>query len=176
MHNQPTNQQTKRKNLDNRWWVIFVYLVSLGILLLGAINAPYSYDDPRLVVGFWVTEALVIIMLVLATWRLFPVSRIGLRRPELHRPLRLIPLGILLIAAMTVWLYIRLTLHPAIMLDNLLSLRILRTTLLVGVSEEWMYRGILLAALCHWFGFRRGVLFSLLLFGVLHLFNVISGM
>lgn len=176
MHDQPANQPAPGDKLDKRGWVIIVYLASLAILLLGAIRAPYEYGDPRLVAGFWITEVLVILVLALATWRFVPMARIGLRRPVLYRPRRLIPMGILLAASIAVWLYIRLTLHPAIMLDNLLSLRILRTTLLVGVSEEWMYRGILFAALCRWFGFRRGVLFSLLMFGVLHLFNIISGM
>lgn len=166
----------KIHKLDNRWWVVAVYLASLGILLLGALHAPYNYDDPRLVAGFWVTETIVVLMLWLATWRLFPASRIGLRRPVLVNAFQLIPLGLLVAASIVVWLYIRLTLHPAIMLDNLLSLRILRTTLLVGISEEWMYRGILLAALSRWFGLRRGIFISLFLFGVLHLFNIISGM
>lgn len=164
------------RQLDNRWLVALVYLVSLSLLLLGAMHAPYSYGDPRLVAGFWLTELVVALMLLLATWAFFPAGRIGLRRPRLVRPRQLLPLLLLVGAAIAVWAYVRVTLHPAIVIDNILSLKILRTTLLVGVSEEWMYRGLLLAVLSRWFGLRRGAMFSLLLFGALHLFNLISGM
>lgn len=170
-----TNRQDIRL-LDKRWLVVLIYLGSLALLLRGAIDAPYNYGDPRLVAGFWLTELLVALMLLFATLAFFPPGRIGLRWPSLYRPWQLVPLMLLVAAAIGVWAYVRLTLHPAIMLDNKLSLHILRTTLLVGVSEEWMYRGLLLAALCRWFGLRRGAFISLLLFGALHLFNLFSGM
>lgn len=162
--------------LDKHWLVILVYLVSLALLLRGAIHVSYSYGDPRMVAGFWSTELLVALMLLLATLAFFPAARIGLRWPHLDKPWQLLPLLLLVGSAMGVWVFVRVTLHPAIMLDNKLSLKILRTTLLVGVSEEWMYRGLLLAALSRWFGLRRGALVSLLLFGALHLLNMISGL
>lgn len=174
--NNPNTMQADIRQLDKPWLVLLVYLISLVLLLMGAINAPYGYGDPQLVAGFWITELVVALMLLLATWAFFPAGRIGLRMPQLVRPWQLMPLLLLLGSAVAVWAFVRLTLHPAILLDNVLSLKILRTTMLVGVSEEWMYRGLLLAALSRWFGLRRGALLSLFLFGALHLFNLVSGM
>jgi membrane protease YdiL (CAAX protease family) len=59
--------------------------------------------------------------------------------------------------------------------DAFTSLLLLRTTLLVGLNEEWLFRGLALAAFSHWWGWRRGWLAALLAFGCLHLLNLIGG-
>jgi membrane protease YdiL (CAAX protease family) len=169
------SEQADLRFLDKRWLVILVYLISLGLLLRGALLINYHYGAAPYVVRFWTTELQVAILLFIATLFFFPAARIGWRRSQWVNGGQVLPMLILIGTAMAVWGIARIV-HPSyIAIDNHLSFLILRTTVLVGLSEEWMYRGLLLTALVRWLGVRRGALLSLFLFGLLHLLNIAAG-
>jgi membrane protease YdiL (CAAX protease family) len=158
-----------------RWHLLpLLYLGSLGLLLYGLLVSPFPYTDPRFVVGYFPTQVAVLLLL-LATFALVPGASVGLRRPALVSLRQVVPLALLVAAAFFGWLSARLTLPPGAPVDNGLSLGVLRTTLLVGVTEEWVYRGLALAFLWRLLGPRRGAYLALLLFGLLHLLNIAAG-
>ena len=163
------------RNLDSPVLVAVFYLASIGLLLLGAIRSAYEYTDPRFVVDYFGTELQVAVLLLFATIAFFPAARIGLRGPELENGPKIIPLAIVFAVAIAGWIVSRLTVPAEVSIDSAMSLRILRTTLFVGVTEEWMYRGLLFVSLSRWLGLRRGAYSSLLLFGALHLLNIAAG-
>jgi membrane protease YdiL (CAAX protease family) len=168
-------EQSELRLLDKRWLVGLIYLISLGLLLHGALHINNHYGSAPFVVRFWTTELQVAILLIVSTLAFFPAARIGLRPIQWGNARQALPILILTGTAMVVWCIARFSQPAYVATDNILSLQILRTTLLVGLSEEWMYRGLLLVVLIRWFGTRRGALLSLLLFGVLHLLNLVAG-
>lgn len=157
------------------WHLVpLLYLATMSVLLFGIATSPYPYTDPRFVVGFFWTEAAVAILL-LATFALVPGAEVGLRRPALVDGALVVPLAVLVATALGGWLAARLTLPAGAVVDGALSLGILRTTLLVGLTEEWVYRGLVFAALSRWLGLRRGAYLALVAFGLLHLLNMAAG-
>ncbi len=175
MTEQSHNEQTELRLLDKRWLVLLVYLVSLGLLLRGMLIFNQHYGSAPYVVRFWTTELQVAILLFFSTLVFFPAARIGLRPIQWINARDVLPILILTGFAMGVWWLVRYMQPNYVAIDNVLSLQILRTTLLVGLTEEWMYRGLLLVVLIRWCGTRRGALLSLLLFGLLHLLNLTAG-
>jgi membrane protease YdiL (CAAX protease family) len=76
---------------------------------------------------------------------------------------------------MGLWWFLRSSLPADVPAHDRLALLVLRTTLLVGLNEEWLFRGLLLAAFCRWWGLRRGSVAALLAFGAFHLLNMAAG-
>lgn len=157
------------------WAVLLVYLGSVALLLWGLLRSPYAYSDPRFVVHYLGTEVQVALLCTAVTLLALPAARVGLRLPRLHQPRLLLPFATLLAVALAVWAVRRLQMNAPLPPDAVPAWHVLRTTLLVGVTEEWVYRGVLFAALSHWLGLRRGAVLSLLLFGALHLMNMAAG-
>ncbi len=172
---QPASAETRPQNLDNRLLVLGIVGGALLIYLGGALLSPYTYGDPAFVMDYFKTELLVTGYLWLVTTALFPADRLGFRWPQLARIRQLLPvLGFFLVTVAS-WLYMRLSLADGTPVDNHQSLLILRTTSVVGLTEEWLFRGLLLAALCRWLGLRLGALLALLSFGCFHLINLAVG-
>ncbi len=163
------------RNLDNRLLVAAVFVIAMAIYLHGALHSEHPYGDPRFVVEYFATEVKVAAFLLLATVLFFPPERIGFRRPQFGQVRHLLPLAVLLACAVGAWFAARLSLPAGVTIDHESSLLVLRTTLLVGLTEEWIFRGLLLAALCRWLGARRGAFSALLLFGAFHLLNIAAG-
>lgn len=69
----------------------------------------------------------------------------------------------------------RLSLPEGVAPDAAHAWLFLRSTVLVGINEEWIFRGLLLAAFCRWWGLRRGAVIALICFGGFHLLNVAAG-
>lgn len=166
---------TRLRNLDNRVLVAAVFVIAMGLYLHGALQSEHPYGDPRFVIEYFATELAVAVFLFLSTAAFFPAARIGFRRPQSGKARHWLPLAILLACAIGGWVAARLTLPAGAAIDNGSSLLVLRTTLLVGLTEEWIFRGLLLAALCRWLGARRGAFSALLLFGAFHLLNIAAG-
>ena len=59
--------------------------------------------------------------------------------------------------------------------DTAHSWLVLRSTVLVGINEEWIFRSLLLAAFCRWWGLRLGAIVALISFGAFHLLNMAGG-
>jgi membrane protease YdiL (CAAX protease family) len=157
------------------WHLVpLLYLASMGVLLYGTATSPWPYTDPRFVTGFFGVQVAVLVLL-LPTFLLVPAWKVGLRRPALVDGGLVVPMAVMLGASFAAWLAARLTLPAGAVVDRSMALGILRTTALVGVTEEWVYRGLVFAFLARWLGLRRGAYLALLLFGVLHLLNMAAG-
>lgn len=171
----PTVAPSAASARPERWHLLpAVYLASLAILLTGILVSPWPYSDPRFVVEYAWTEAAVLLLL-LSTPLMVPARALGLRRPRLVQPALAVPMAVMVAAALAGWLTARLTLPEGATVDHGLALPILRTTVLVGITEEWVYRGLALAFLARRFGLRRGAYLALVLFGLLHLLNIAGG-
>jgi membrane protease YdiL (CAAX protease family) len=170
----------RMRRLDSRLLVWMVVTAATALFVLGLLRAPYPYADPRFAVALFDTEVQVTLLLAVATALWFPGRRMGLRAPRLAPPRaaairRVAPLVLLLLAAAGAWAVARLSLPAGAAFDDGLSWRVLRTTALVGVNEEWLFRGLLLAAFCRWWGLRRGAIAASLAFGAFHVINVLAG-
>jgi membrane protease YdiL (CAAX protease family) len=155
-----------------RWCWAFVVLVA--IFLGGELLSPVPYTDP----GLWshisapgdggtgVAGGTVL---------LFPARHIGLRAPVWAGLMRAWPLLVLVVVALDAWVATRASVPAKVSLNTLDALMVLRTTVVVGLNEEWIFRGLMLAALCRWFGWRRGAYCSMVLFGALYLLNAAAG-
>lgn len=144
------------------------------VFLAGIVLSPHPYADPRFVVGFVTTELIVTALLV-ASLALFPAAAVGLRAPVVARGRWLAPAVILSAVAFAAWVAARRALPPDAGFDTQASWLVLRTTALVGVNEEWIFRGVLLAAFARWWGLRRGAFAALFMFGSFHLLNMAAG-
>lgn len=170
------------RGLDSPLTVLGVFAALVAMFVIGLQRSTAPYGDVRFVVDFFGTEVQVAIFLALATLVFFPAARLGLRLPQGRgfdapgwRGLQpLLPMAALLAVGAACWAATRWSL-PAGAADGVPAWQILRTTALVGVNEEWMFRGLLLAALCRWWGWRRGVWAAMAAFGGFHVLNVIAG-
>lgn len=165
----------RMRRLDSRLLVAAVVAAATALLVLGLLRAPYPYEDPRFVVALFDTEVQLVLLLAVTTALWFPARRLGLRAPRLVAIRRVAPLAVLLLGAAAAWAVARLTLPAGTAFDDGLSWRVLRTTALVGVNEEWLFRGLLLAAFCRWWGLRRGAIAASLAFGAFHAINALAG-
>jgi len=163
------------RNLDNPVLVAAVCFAASALYLHGAVRSEYTYGDARFVVDYFATEVRVTILLALGTITLFPPDRIGLRWPRFVNGGQARPALALAFAALAGWGATRLTAPAGTLVDNAISLQVFRTTLLVGLTEEWIFRGLLLAALCRGLGLRRGAVAAVVLFGLFHLTNIAAG-
>ena len=156
--------------------MVGLYAVSVALLVGGLSLHGGHYADSAFVNGYLITQLVLAIVLLAASRTLLEPTAIGMRRPRMRRPVLLLPAGLLAAAAVLAWVLARLALPEAGSTDPGLTLRNALTAMLVGFTEEWMYRGLLLAFLCRRYGLRRGALAALLLFGILHLVNLGAGL
>jgi membrane protease YdiL (CAAX protease family) len=162
-------------NLDRRGLVLGVVAIAIAVFAAGLVYSPVPYTDPRFAIEFFTTEVVVTGLLTVATVAFFPADRLGLRAPPADRLKGAWPLGVLVLAAVLARAAAVNGLPDGVVVDPDRIGLVLRTTALVGINEEWIFRGLLPAALCRWLGFRRGVYASLLAFGAFHLINLLGG-
>lgn len=169
------SEKARLQRLDRVWPALAVpgLIVVLSLYHLSSITA--RYDDPHFIAGLFMSELVVAVYLLLAVLLFFPPDRIGLRLPQAHKQQQLLPLAILMMTTLACWLTMRLSLPASTIVDNKLSLGLLKTTLLVGFNEELMFRGLVMAALSRYMGLRKGALISLMLFGLVHMSNTLIG-
>jgi uncharacterized protein len=163
------------RNLDNRLLVSAVFVAAMALYLFGALQSEYAYGDTRFAIGYFTTELQVAAFLLVVTIVFLPARRIGFRRPQRGSARGLWPFTVFMLIAMGAWIAARLSVPSNVAVDNETSLLILRTTLLVGLTEEWIFRGLLLAALSRWLGLRRGAAVAVAMFGLFHLLNIVAG-
>lgn len=153
-----------------------VLALAFALLAWGEIRATDSYTSPAFVIGYVWTELQVSALLLVATALFWPPRRLGLRLPLAPTPrTHALPLALLVTLALGARLWAAAQVAADATPDAATSVLLLRTTLLVGVNEEWLFRGVALAAFSHWWGWRRGWLAALLAFGCLHLLNLLGG-
>ena len=162
-------------NLDRRGLVLGVVAIAIAVFAAGLVYSPVPDTDPRFAIEFFTTEVVVTGLLTMATVGFFPADRLGLRAPRADRLKGAWPLGVLVLAAVLARAAAVNGLPDGGVVDPDRIGLVLRTTALVGINEEWIFRGLLPATLCRWLGFRRGVYASLLAFGAFHLINLLGG-
>ena len=163
------------RRLDRPVLVLGVAALGFAVMLAGLLASPHPYGTTAFVVDFVVAEAVLAAMLLGIVLALFPASRLGLGAPRDVDVRRIAPLALLLAACIGAWLAARAALPAGASADAATSLRVLRTTALVGFAEELLFRGLLLAAFWRWWGARRGALAAVVVFGSFHLLNVAGG-
>ena len=165
----------RERHLDSLPRVFAVIAAALGLYVWGAIRSPYKYTDPDFVLAYFPTELQVAVLLLGATFAWFPAKSVGWRAPSPVLSRGGLPLLLLLLAAAGAWLGVRLSLPADAGTDMHRTLQVLGTTVLVGINEEWLFRGLVLAALCRRLGLKRGALLATVLFGTFHMMNVVAG-
>ncbi|MFZ4621648.1 MAG: CPBP family intramembrane glutamic endopeptidase [Bacteroidota bacterium] len=174
--NEETSQVNPRlRNLDNPFLIGAVYLASMAILTYGEIRSSVPYTDPMFVVEYFWTELLVAGLLLLATAFFLDWKRIGFTLPMFTDIKKLLPLLLVTGAGFLASLIGYLTLPAGVNYDLMSALSVWRTTAVVGLTEEWMYRGILFVFFSRWFGMKKGAFTAMLFFGILHLINMVGG-
>lgn len=172
----PASPEARLHNMDNRWLMPALFIGALLIYLVGGLLSPYQYTDPHFVIYYFGTELQVVAYLLLITLLFLPADRIGLRRPQLASVRYLLPFVLWLLVVLGAWLTVRMSVPTAVTAHAVDPWLILRTTLVVGVTEEWVFRGIVFAVLARWLGLRRGAYAALAAFGCFHLMNIVIGM
>lgn len=170
-----TEVNSRLRNLDNLWLIGAVYIISMVLLTLGEIYSPVPYTDPLFVVEYFWTELQVAGLLLLATAFFLDWKRIGFTIPIFTDAKKLIPLLLVTAAGFAAWFIGLVTLPEGTQYDLGTALKVWRTTAVVGLTEEWMYRGILFVFFSRWFGLKKGAFIAMLFFGILHLINLVGG-
>lgn len=166
---------TGRDPLERRAPVWGVLLGAFVLLAWGEIRATDPYTSPAFVVGYFWTELQVTAMLLVSTALFWPWQRLGLRAPRPASLRFVAPLLLLVVAAVAARLWVSAQVAAEVAPEVSTSWWLLRTTLVVGLNEEWLFRGLALSAFCGWWGWRRGWLAALLAFACVHLLNLFGG-
>lgn len=170
-----TTNNPRLRNLDNVWLIGILYLISLILLTLGEVYSPVPYTDPLFVVEYFWAELQVAALLLLATAFFLDWERIGFTLPVFSDTKKLLPLLLVTSAGFAAWFIGLITLPASVHYDLTTALSVWRTTAVVGLTEEWMYRGILFVFFSRWFGMKKGAFIAMLFFGILHLINMVGG-
>jgi len=174
MSSNPTYPLKVTHPLDRRapvWGVLAMAFVLLG---WGEYAATEPYTSTAFIVGYFWIELQVTALLLVATALFWPWRQLGLRVPQAAAWRFVAPLALLIMVVLAVRVWAGTQVLAEARPDTATAWLLLRTTLLVGLNEEWLFRGLALAAFCHWWGWRRGWLAALLAFASLHLLNLIG--
>ncbi len=134
-----------------------------------------GYGSPLMIRLMSPAEILTIILCSSIVIRYFSWKEIGFKMPK-NRKLLLWVLPVYLVLALG-WAFFfvdinNLTINPEQWNTFLIFCLV---TLLVGIAEEMMFRGIILHALLEKMNPRKAVLYSAIAFSLLHSINIISG-
>lgn len=162
------------RNLDRLWLPLLLIGSMMAYGFYQASQSPMNYGGARFVASLFTSELITTGYLALITLLFFPARRLGLRLPQAINWSQLTPILVLLGVVFSSWLAMRISLPANNSMDNALSRDVLFTTVLVGLNEEWIFRGLLMAAFCRRFGLRNGVLLALLCFGLAHAGNALN--
>jgi membrane protease YdiL (CAAX protease family) len=142
-----------------------------GWLLKEFFNAPYgSYDMVRLTLP---AEIIVVILLNFIVWKYLGYKRVGFNKPNLKGLFWFAPMVIILI--LNTILLVRGVTNEIAPQTKAQLLNIFLVTLLVGINEELLFRGILLESLITRFSKAKSIILSAIAFALFHAVNYFSG-
>lgn len=155
--------------------VLYTGLMGLGMLMMNKLFG-YNYSQPEMVFVIAYVEIVLTLFVIVLIGMFFKWRDIGFNQFEKGAFVWLIP-HLLVISGMTVVFFSDLIGMWTIIdsKQQILMLYVGFTTLLVGISEEMMYRGIVLHSFTHEKRRVKGVLISSLCFSLLHSVNVLGG-
>ncbi|MDQ8036479.1 MAG: CPBP family intramembrane glutamic endopeptidase [Pedobacter sp.] len=166
--------EARLKRLDDLWLPLLLIGSMIAYGFYQSSQSAINYGGARFVASLFGSELITAAFLSVITLLLFPVRQIGLRLPQAVNWSQLSPMLVLLLVVFASWVAMRLSLPAQSSMDNALSRQVFFTTLVVGLNEEWIFRGLLMAAFCRRFGLRNGVLLALLCFGLAHAGNALN--
>ncbi len=154
--------------------IIYIAIMAVGMFVLTNV-AGLSYQDPKM------ANTLVYFEIVMTIFSLFMYKKFfsGLSFNRIEKfPFKSITAALfsVLFIALIGNGVLRFATGNYVGKDMTLLFTIIFATLLVGISEELMFRGILLPALVTKRGKIRAVLISSIMFGLLHSVNIIGGL
>jgi len=154
--------------------VLYTAIIGLGMYITYHLNG-VTYGNPEMVQTLWVIEIILSSLTIFITVKYFSWQEVGFAKLQTKQMLWLIP-SFALVGFMGVKVF-------SLLIESNLSEEKLNlvylvgfTTLLVGFSEELMYRGILLNELLKTYGKTKAVLISAAGFSLLHSVNIFGGL
>ncbi len=163
------------KVLDTPPKVMALYVVSLVILGTGLAMNPAKYSDTDFAAKYLWTELILTVLFAGVSFLMLQPSQIGLRPPQLKASIWVLaPIAAVVVVGISTGLTWA-SLPDGANVDTSILFQTFLTTMLVGFTEEWMYRGLLLVVFTRLLGFNRGVVLAAVAFGLLHALNVLGG-
>lgn len=146
--------------------VAIIYTV---VMALGWLINPYDYGTLKNVIY------MIPILFGLSVFSILIVAKSKIKsKPNILKPNRLLLVFVIIIGYLLVCNF--LAYQEAMVLTPFRDLSLLLlATMLVGIGEEFTYRGYIFNALEKYNNTRKALLYSSILFGLLHSVNVIAG-
>lgn len=167
----------KGKKIKIALTTAIVYILTMGIGMFIMKNMfNYTYNDPQMVKVIFFVEVILCGITIFSIQEFFSWKEIGFKKINLKKIGWFIP-HIILMAMMVSLLFKNILLN----FDNITTSQFMLivivgiTTLLIGFSEEVMFRGILLHSFTNKGKIYTGFLVSAVLFSLLHSVNVFGG-
>jgi membrane protease YdiL (CAAX protease family) len=164
-----TNIESIREKADRNPWAytLVVLIIWMMIILGGELFYKMSSSNleelisSKIMITLIVGTLFLVILVSIYNWQ----SQVGITRPDNWRDLQLLWLPILLL--ILIWKLVESTGLPA----GRVWWVVLVNTLMVGISEELMFTGILIFGASSRFEWQRAVWISVSCFGLMHLFS-----
>lgn len=161
--------------MKNALYPLFIFvgiMIACLYVSLHFLGAAYgSYEMLPIVLP---SELLVLAVLYYFGKKNFDWQILGFRKIERNTLVWFLPVIILLIIGLALVFINVYTNHPGTESIKKLSL-ILLTTMLVGITEELMFRGILLQTLLKKYSIQKSILLASIAFSLFHGINIIGG-
>ena len=153
--------------------VTYTTIIGVGMYLMQLSGA--TYGQPKMVNTLWVVEITLTAITVFFTVKYFSWKEVGFSKLQTKQLLWMVPSIILLVVMWAVVISLSAKNGLSNEQVNLISL-VGFTTLLVGFSEELMYRGILLNSFLKTRSKTSAILISAVGFSLLHSVNILGGL
>lgn len=156
--------------------IIYIIIAGIGMFLMHHVFN-YSYNEPSMAKVFIFAEIVLAFLTIFVTVKFYGWKNVGFGR---IRPKQLLWM---IVQIIVIFLMVSLFIIFLVRKSNLLTSEdwnligiILITTLLVGISEELMFRGILLSSLKRKLSISKAILISAICFSLLHSVNILGGL
>lgn len=168
------------KGTDNRRFATILAIAYIALMGVGMAvmhyGFGYSCGQPQMTRVIFFAEVAMTILVFVGPRRRFSWEDLGLARLQPAFPLCFIPFAAVLILALVIWGMGMVRAAGTLGEEQVtLLFVVLATTLLVGVSEEVMFRGVLLHAFLGQATQKKAILISSIGFSLLHSANVLGG-
>ena len=156
--------------------VLYTFVIGIGMYIIFHING-VGYGEPNMVNTLWYFEIILSLIAIVTTVKYFSWEEVGFAKIAVKQILWAAPIFILLIL---IWGGIfNFLLNNKISTEQIKLFSLVGfTTLLVGFSEELMYRGVLFSSFLNHkkSGKFKAVFISALGFSLLHAVNFLAGL
>lgn len=161
--------------MKNALYPLFIFVgIMIACLYVSLHYLGATYGSYEMLTMVLPAELLVLAVLYYYGKKNFDWQTLGFRKLEKNTLIWFLPAIILLIIGVTIVLKNVFTYHQGGDSINKLSF-ILLTTLLVGITEELMFRGILFQSLLKKYSVQKSILLASLAFSLFHGINIIGG-